>query len=254
MSLFSSKPDYEPLPLDELKVQTAPVSGADIAAVYFEQREGGDFYDFLRVGPTRLLFGMLDVSGNREENQPILSMAQEKFESRGKELFSGDSVNEATALTTLLLELNRAILDTAGRVHSCPAFAGCYNEELGTVCYGNAGHTPGLIFDGQEISELKATGLPLGLFSLATIDAPTVALPSGAVLLLVSRGIVEAQCGENEFGLEGAESTLKRGFPADSRTLLTRVMEDVQNFTCKAPSQNDVTALALVRHPDGRQP
>src|SRR5689334_23428257 len=153
MSLFSSKPDYEPLPLDELKVQTAPVSGADISAVYFEQREGGDFYDFLRVGPSRLLFGMLDVSGNHEENQPILSMAKEKFESRGKELFSGDSVNEATAITTLLLELNRAILDTAGRVHSCPAFAGCYNEELGTVCYGNAGHTPGLIFDGKEISE-----------------------------------------------------------------------------------------------------
>jgi serine phosphatase RsbU (regulator of sigma subunit) len=73
------------------------------------------------------------------------------------------------------------------------------------------------------------------------------------VLLLVSRGMVEAQCGENEFGLEGAESTLKRAFPADARTLLTSIMEDVQNFTCKAPSQNDVTALALVRQ-NGSKP
>jgi serine phosphatase RsbU (regulator of sigma subunit) len=254
MSIFSRKPDYEPLPMDSLQAETAPVRGADIAAVYFNQRDGGDFYDFLRVGPSRLLFGMLDVSGGREQNQPILSVARQLFESRGKELFAGDAINEANAMTTLLLELNRAILGTAGRVHSCPAFAGCYNEELGTVCYANAGHTPGLVFDGQDIAELKATGLPLGLFSLATIDAPTVALPPGAVLLLVSRGLVEAECGDNEFGIEGAESSLKRALPADARTLLTRIMEDVQSFTCKAPSQNDVTALALARQANCNHP
>lgn len=254
MSLFTRKPDYEPLSLDSLQVETVPVNGADIAAAYFNQRDGGDFYDFLRVGPSRLLFGLLDVSGGREQNQPILSLAKQLFESRGKQLFEGDAVNEATAMTTLLLELNRGILEAAGRVHSCPAFAGCYNEELATVCYANAGHTPGLVFDGQGISELKATGLPLGLFSLATIDAPTIALPLGAVMLLVSRGLIEAECGDNEFGIEGAESSLKRVLPADARTLLTRIIEDVQGFTCRAPGQNDLTALALVRHASGPRP
>jgi hypothetical protein len=90
--------------------------------------------------------------------------------------------------------------------------------------------------------------LPLGLFSLATIDAPTIALPPGADMLLVSLGLLEAECGKNEFGIEGAESSLRRAFPADARTLLTRLVGDVQSFTCTPPRHNDVTALALVRH------
>ena len=233
--------------MDSLQAETPTLRGADVAAVYFAQRDGGDFYDFLRVSPSRLLFGLLDVSGNREQNQPVLAAAKAMFEQLGKELFSAANVNESEAMTRLCLSLNREIMRAAGGVHSCPAFAGCYNEDLGTVCYVNSGHTPGLLVDGQ-IDELKATGLPLGLFSLATIDAPTVALTPGAALLLVSRGVVEAECGGNEFGLEGVEGSLKMAMPTDAKTLVTRMMESVQNFTCVPPSHNDVTALALVRH------
>ena len=32
---------------------------AEIAAVYHRQRVAGDFYEFLRVGPSRVLFGLL---------------------------------------------------------------------------------------------------------------------------------------------------------------------------------------------------
>src|ERR1035438_5006970 len=56
----------------------------------------------------------------------------------------------------------------AAGVRSCSAFLGCYNEELGTICYANAGHTPGLLRDPSGITELPATGLPLGLFSAST--------------------------------------------------------------------------------------
>jgi serine phosphatase RsbU (regulator of sigma subunit) len=246
---FRQRSKYKPLPMDSLQAETPVLRGADIAAVYFAQRDGGDFYDFLRVSPSRLLFGLLDVSGNREQNQPILAATKSMFEELGQELFSADEINESEAMTRLSLTLNREIMQVAGGVHSCPAFAGCYNEDLGTVCYVNSGHTPGLLIDG-EVTELKATGLPLGLFSLATVDAPTVALPPGAGLLLVSRGVVEAECGGNEFGLEGTEASLKLAMPADAKTLVTRMMESVQNFTCVPPTHNDVTALALVRHRD----
>jgi sigma-B regulation protein RsbU (phosphoserine phosphatase) len=251
---FRPKPKYKPLPIEALKTETPQLRGADVAAVYFAQRDGGDFYDFLRVGPSRLLFGMLDVSGNREKNQPILASAKTVFEELGHELLSAPDVNESEAMTRLCLTLNREIMDTAGGVHSSPAFAGCYNEDLGTVCYVNSGHTPGLLLDGGQVSELKATALPLGLFSMATVDAPIVALPPGAALLLVSRGVVEAECGGNEFGLEGTETSLKAAMPTDAKKLVTSVMESVQSFTCIPPTHNDVTALALVRHSNSSQP
>ena len=59
-------------------------------------------------------------------------------------------------------EVNRTILEVAGGIRSCPAFIGCYNEDLGTVCYTNAGHTPALLRDDSGITQLEASGLPLG--------------------------------------------------------------------------------------------
>ena len=66
--------------------------------------------------------------------------------------------------------------EVSGRSRECPAFAGCYNEDSGIVCYFNAGHTPGLVRDRSGCSELPATGLPLGLFSHVACEAPMVAL------------------------------------------------------------------------------
>ena len=52
--------------------------------------------------------------------------------------------------------------------------------------------------------------MPLGLFSHATHSASTCALVPGAVLLIVSRGIVEAEFGGEEFGLERVEECFQR--------------------------------------------
>src|SRR5271170_4082494 len=177
-----------PLPvLDPVQAEVPELKGANLAAIYYGQRMGGDFYDFLRVSPKRVLFGLLDVAGGLEESRDIISAAQHTFRTLGAELFAKEDINEAEAMIEVCLQLNRTILETAGGVHSCPAFAGCYDENLGTVCYFNAGHTPGLVRDTTGVAELPATGLPLGLFSHSTCDASTVVLQPGAVLLLVSR-------------------------------------------------------------------
>src|SRR5262249_56179959 len=109
---------------------------------------GGDCYDFVRVGTARVLFILLDVAGRIDDNRQIVSSAQTAFRTMGTELFAREDINEANAMIDLCLELNRNILKTAGRVCSSPAFAGCYNESLGTVSYFNAAHTPGLLRDG----------------------------------------------------------------------------------------------------------
>jgi hypothetical protein len=36
--------------------------GAEVAAVYYNLRVAGDFYEFLRVGSSRVLFGLLDLA------------------------------------------------------------------------------------------------------------------------------------------------------------------------------------------------
>jgi serine phosphatase RsbU (regulator of sigma subunit) len=222
---------------------------ASMAAVYHGDRVGGDFYDFLRVAPHLVLFGLLDVAGRFQENQSIVSAAQHTFRSLGLELFSRDDINEANAMIELSLQLNRTIMDAAGGVRSCPAFVGCFNESLGTVCYSNAGHTPALLRDSTGIALLPATGLPFGLFSHVTHDAPTTALEPGAAMLLVSRGVTEGRKNGEEFGLDRVKSTLLKADVKSAEELCGKVLDASEEFTNKPRAENDVTALVLLRAP-----
>ena len=106
---------------------------------------------------------------------------------------------------------------------------------------------PGLLRDLTGITELPATGLPLGLFSHATCEAPLVALPPGAALLLVSKGLLEGKRRREEFGLERVKTGLQQAANESARDLCATVIDDVQQFMRKPPIHNDVTALALVR-------
>jgi len=238
----SSRPPQEPV-----QAEVPPLRDAELAAAYFGERRGGDLHDFIRVSPTRVLFGLLDMAGRLEENRAVVSAAQCTFRTRSPELFTSEDVNEADAMAELCLELNRTILAAEGGIRSCPAFAACYNEDLGTVCYFNAGHPPGLLRDATGISELGATGLPLGLFSHATCDAPLVAVPPGGALLLVSRGLLEGRRRREEFGLERVKSSLQQTANETAKKVCATAIDGVQQFMRKPPVHNDVTALALVR-------
>ncbi len=230
-----------------VQAKVPELQDAQIAAVYYGQRQGGDFYDFIRVSPSRVLFGLLDAAGPLDNNREIVTAAQQTFRTLSAELFAGEEINESDAMTTLGIELNRTVLEAAGGVHACPAFAGCYNESLGTVCYFNAGHTPGLLGDATGIAELAATGLPLGLFSHVTCDTPMVALTPGAALLLVSRGILEGKCRGEEFGLDRVKNTFQSSTFASAKELCLTVLHNIQQFMCTPPTHDDVTALVLFR-------
>ena len=240
-----SAPIVEPAPTEFPKI-----AGAALGAAFVGKRVAGDFYDSVRVSPERVLFGLLDVAGRREDNRDILRATQETFRNFGAELFSRPDINESNAMTELCLRLNRGVIEVAHGVHSCPAFIACYHEVFGTLCYTNAGHTPGLLRDAIGITELASTGLPLGLFSHATSDAPTVAVENGAALLLVSRGVVECEGRKgsgDDFSLDRVKQVLKNNSSLEAQTLCVSVLDAVGKFACDGPPHDDRTALALLR-------
>jgi serine phosphatase RsbU (regulator of sigma subunit) len=254
-SLFHSR-DPEPAATVEPVPTVFPkIDGADIAAVFAGKRVAGDFYDSVRVPHERILFGLLDVSGRREDNRAILIAAQEIFRNFGTELFSRPDINESEAMTELTLRINRGLIEVSSGVRPCPAFIACYNEKFGTLSYSNAGHTSGLLRDNTGIAELASTGLPLGLFSHATADAPTIALEKGAALLLVSRGVVNCeghpgrshQDADAEFGLARVRQLLQDAPLGGAQALCTSILNAADAFSGQAPPCDDRTALALIR-------
>jgi len=250
-SLFhSSVPPAAP-PVEAVAAPFPKIAGAEIAADFLGKRVAGDLYDSLRVSPERILFGLLDVAGRREANRDIIAAAQQTFRNFGTELFSRPDINESEAMTELSLRINRVLIEASHGVHSCPAFIGCYHERFGTLCYANAGHTPGLLRDGSGIAALGSTGLPLGLFSHAPADAPTIGMEKGAALLLVSRGVIECEnhkkdCTE-EFGLERVKQVFRSAPGSGAEAVCAFVLSSVAKFEGKSHSHDDRTALALLR-------
>lgn len=230
---------------DPIRCELPALRGAEIAALYYDQRRAGDFYEFLRVGKSRMLFALLDMAGRRADTREILRAAQKTFRATAAQRFAREDFNETTAMMDLCHGLNRTIL--RGGIRACPGFLGCYNEELGTLCYASAGHTPALVHDAAGITRLEATGLPLGLFSHVPQSASTCALLPNAALVVVSRGIVEAECKGTEFGLEGAARSIQGTTGFGAHELCTRVLQAAEEFASLPLTHNDVTALALVR-------
>jgi serine phosphatase RsbU (regulator of sigma subunit) len=257
-SLFHLRTPADPATVVEPVPTVFPkIAGADIAAVFVGKRIAGDFYDSIRVSPERVLFGLLDVAGRRDDNRGILIAAQKIFREFGAELFARPDINESTAMTELCLRLNRGLIEGSKGVRSCPAFLGCYHEVFGTLCYTNAGHTAGLLRDAAGITELASTGLPLGLFSHATSDAPTVAIEKDAALLLVSRGVIECEgrkeTAREEFSLERvkqalqAASSLQGASSSSAESVCTAVLDAAGKFSGGMAPCDDRTALALMR-------
>lgn len=236
-------------PIEPVHSDEPTLRNAELSAVYYGQRMGGDFYDFLRVSPNRVIFALFDVAGRRAQTGATRAAAQRTFRTEALRLFSSEEVNDANAMIELCLMLNRTILETQnGGVRSCPALAACYNEDSGTACYFNAGHPPGLLRHREGITELGATGLPLGLFSHVTCDAPTVAVEPKGALVVVSRGMMEGSRKGDEYGFDRVKDGLQRAAGESARELCVTMIDDIKRFMGTPPTHNDVTALALLRN------
>jgi serine phosphatase RsbU (regulator of sigma subunit) len=240
-------------------VPTLP--GTEVAAGYRAARTGGDFYDFLAVQDTKLLFMMLDIAGKRETALHIAAAAQDLFREQGAKIFADPGIEDSEAVTKLLLEMNRGIMAEAGGVRCAPAFLGCYDEDINTLTYINAGHTPAVLKDAEGTLLLAANGLPLGLFSHSTHDSQFCALEDGAVLVLVSRGVIESKGANDDFGIQRVQDILSNGGFSSANAVCQMILQAVESHQ-KQPSRfgpslhipglgadepNDVTTLALMR-------
>jgi len=225
----------------------AQLRDASLAAVYYARRKDRDFHDFLRIGPNRVLFALLECIDGSKGSQKIAPAVRTTFRQVGPQVFAKQDINLAEAMIELCLQLNRTILETADETRSCPAFVGCYEETLSTLWYVNAGHTAALVRDPASVTELAATGLPLGLFSHATCDASALAMQPGGALLVVSRGIVEAKSRGAEFGLEAVKNEFRQMATTNAGEIGISILARVRAFVGTPPNPANVTALALAR-------
>ena len=122
----------------------------------------------------------------------------------------------------------------------------------GHVRYANAGHNPPYLRTSQGVVELRATGIPLGLFPDLEYEEKEAYLEDGDSLLMYSDGLVEAHNPEREmFGFPRLRDLLAK-LPQDQRVvgnyLIELLMRELETFTRPGWEQeDDITMITLTR-------
>ena len=82
-------------------------SDLSVSARYRGSRIGGDYYDFLPISDTRMVFLLSDVAGKRDQALHIAAAVQDRMHELAPELLSDPDANVSDGVTALVLELNR---------------------------------------------------------------------------------------------------------------------------------------------------
>ncbi len=200
---------------------------------------GGDYFDFLDLGPGRLGVLLADVSGKGVAGALLTANLQASFRSQ-LEL----GVRHPKAL---LASVNKLFHESTPAEYFATAFFGEYRDHSQELRYINCGHPSAILAraDGT-VEHLESTALPLGVFGSWKCTEKSVPLQPGDLVLVFSDGVLEAgvEHGE-EFGEERLLETLRSAAPRSSvEELLDHVVDAVLRFSPGAQS-DDVTLVAL---------
>jgi serine phosphatase RsbU (regulator of sigma subunit)/DNA-binding NarL/FixJ family response regulator len=225
------------------------VAGWQLAATLEPAREtSGDFYDFIPLPNGRLGIVIADVSDK--------GLGAALYMALSRTLFRTYATEYHTRAELVLSIANRRILSDARAGLFVTAFYGVLDPTTGTLTYCNAGHNPPYLLNAQDrdtVQTLSKTGMVLGVVEDATWKQETVHLAPGAVLLLYTDGVTDA---ENErgkssstsfFGQERLLEIAQANLGRSAQDIQDALIGEVHEFMGDAPQFDDITLVIVAR-------
>ena len=217
--------------------------GLDIAEKYYptrveEAQIGGDYYDFVPLGPKTLAVIIGDISGKGLAAAVYTAMAKytlRAFAAQG--MPPGEVVARA----------NRAIARyTVGEIFST-LFYGVVDLEAGTLAYVNAGHEPPqLSRAGGGVVSLEPTGMMLGAFPDAEFEEAHALFAPGDVLALFTDGLPDARAANGTFfGEDGIRDVLIAAHAGDAAAVADALHGAAVRFAGDLRLRDDIALLVL---------
>lgn len=223
------------------------VPGFDIAVLNVPCFEvGGDYYDFLTLGPNTLLLVVADVEGKGVSSAMVMSNLQATLRALVMHLHS---------LEVITLSLNEMILADTRQEKYLSCFMGLVDTRRRGLHYINAGHIPPiLVRKNGEVLSLEQGGMVIGLFSAVEYERGSMQLMPGDVLLCCTDGIIEA-CDKDheEFGADRLVKIVQNNQNLSAQELVKVVAQDVEEFA-KGGVHIDDKVLMVVKVLDDLDP
>lgn len=209
----------------------------DLAAASVPCRTvGGDFFDYIDLGPRGFGFMLGDVAG---KGPPAALLAAAVLTTFGAHAPISDSPADT------MTRINTALLRRAVEARFATMFHGAVLAD-GTLRYCNAGQEPPLVVRRDGVAWLEDGGPVLGLLSLASYDCGAAALAAGDLVVVCSDGVTEARNRQGEeFGRERLVDAMAPVHGHRPDAALERLLEEVRKFSDGAAQGDDITALVL---------
>lgn len=219
--------------------ETPQVPGMTIAGAWQPAKTvGGDYYDVIQTGESKLLLIVADVSGKGMPAALLMSNLQATTKAYA-------SICNSPA--ELCRHVNRAICGSISAGKFITFFCAVLDAAEHRLTYSNAGHNPPLIVshDGST-RKLDAGGTVLGLFAEADYSQAAIELRGGDRLLIFTDGVLEAEDSSGkEFGEERLFTAMTASPHVNAMQLRDSIMEAVTHF-CRGDFADDATLLAVV--------
>ncbi|HSD26503.1 MAG TPA: SpoIIE family protein phosphatase [Vicinamibacteria bacterium] len=229
----------------------ATPAGVRIAALCLPAAEvGGDYYDLLPLGETRMGLLVADVSGKgtsaalymAELKGLVLSLSR-MYDSPARLLREANRILAANMDSRSFVTMTYAVVDTAAR----------------RMRYARAGHNPLIHFQARTglTRVLTPAGLGLGLDAGDRFDRilqeDEVPLEAGDFFLFFTDGLSEAMNpGAELFGEGRLRRILEEGSRLGSEELKERILDEVRRFVGEADPHDDMTLVVLKVVPEER--
>ena len=199
---------------------------------------GGDFYDFQTFEDGRLGIIIGDATDKgvsaallMATTCTMLRTAAQRSASPGEVLARVNDLLAASIPTGMFVTCFYAVLDPGN----------------GSLHYANAGHDLPFWRHSSGVSELKATGMPLGMMPGSRYDVYQAALAPGDSLLFYSDGLVEAHNEQRDmFGFPRLMNLMATH--TGGTGLIDFLLCEMETFTgASVEQEDDVTLMAVYR-------
>ena len=218
--------------------------GLDIAALCLPALEvGGDYYDFVDVGPGKLAIVVGDVSGKGTQAAFYMTLTKGIVQT-----LSRDGLSPAAVMR----RLNRLFCANAPRGTFISMIYGVLDVEARTFIFARAGHNPLILkrSPNQESNLIKPAGMAIGFVTGPafdeTIEEQTINLGLADVLVFYTDGISEAM---NQLKDLYGDDRLARKVEGVGRRPATEILhaiaEDVHDFVESADRHDDMTMIVV---------
>lgn len=209
------------------------------------QAVGGDFYDFMHLADGRFGLVVGDVTDHGVPAALVMATTRAILRGAAQQLNSPGPILER-ANELLVPDIPRNMFVTCLYAILEPA--------TGRLRYANAGHDLPYRRQGDAVSELRATGMPLGLLPGMSYEENETMLLPGEMVLFHSDGLVEAHNTRREMFSFGRLQSLVAGHDGGA-ALIDRLLAELAAFTGAGWEQeDDLTLVTLQRMPALAQP